>query len=265
MLTRIVSGIVLLFILVVVLLKGGVYIYIGATVCSLIALHEYFKVFRDNGYRPLEITCYISTIAIYSMVSLSKLTFSHIVLNAIYVIVVVAAYHIIRKKIRVEDLMVSLLGFIYIPVFLCHVNLLSNIGPIYVWLVCIFAWGTDTSAYFAGMFFGKTKLIPEISPKKTVEGAIGGIFGTTIITVIFAVMFNEPNPMYFVPLAVVGSVSSQLGDLFASAIKREFNIKDYGNFIPGHGGMLDRIDSVLFAAPLTYYGVILIDFVQKLG
>ena len=159
--------------------------------------------------------------------------------------------------------MVTLLGFIYIPVFLSHINLLSNTGSIYIWLVFIFAWISDTFAYFTGVFFGKHKLIPHISPKKTIEGSIGGILGTVLVTVAFAMFFKEENPIYFVPLAIVGSTVSQLGDLFASAIKREFNIKDYGNLIPGHGGVLDRFDSILFTAPLTYYGVILIGYIQS--
>ena len=264
MLTRILSSLALLPVLFLVVIKGGVYMYIGGMVCALIGLYEYFRVFEKSGYKPLTVWSYLLTIAMYTMISLSELQFSHIVLNMLYLLVAFGAYRIITKKIRVEDMMVTLLGFIYVPVFLSHANLMSKMGSIYVWLVFIFAWVSDSSAYFAGFFFGKHKLIPEISPKKTVEGAIGGVFGTVIFTVAFAMFFNEPSPMYFVPLAIVGSIVSQLGDLFASAIKRELNIKDYGNLIPGHGGVLDRFDSILFTAPLTYYGITLIDFINSL-
>lgn len=263
MLTRIVSGLVLLPVLLFVIIKGGVFIYIGGMICSLIGLYEYFKVFKGNGYRPLETLSYVLTLVMYSLISLTTLTYSHIVLNVIYVLFAVGALYIIKQKIRVEDLMVTTLGFIYVPVFLSHINLLSNMGSIYIWLVFIFAWISDTFAYFTGVFFGKHKLIPQISPKKTIEGSIGGILGTVLVTVGFAMVFKEDNPMYFVPLAMVGSVVSQLGDLFASAIKREFKIKDYGNLIPGHGGILDRFDSILFTAPLTYYGVTLISYIQN--
>lgn len=263
MLTRIISGLILLPVLLFVISKGGVYIYMGGMLFSLIGLFEYFRAFKQNAYKPLEITSYILTITLYSMMSLTTLTYSHIVLNMIYVLVAVGALYIINQRIRVEDLMVTLLGFIYIPVFLSHINLLSNMGSIYIWLVFIFAWISDTFAYFTGVFFGKHKLIPRISPKKTIEGSVGGILGTVLVTVAFAMFFKEENPIYFVPLAIVGSTVSQLGDLFASAIKREFNIKDYGNLIPGHGGVLDRFDSILFTAPLTYYGVILIGYIQS--
>ena len=263
MLTRIVSGLILLPVLFFVTIKGGVYIYIGGMACGLIGLFEFFKVFKENGYRPLQILSYILTVIMFTLISLTNLAYSHIVLNVLYVLFAVGALYIITQKIRVEDLMVTVLGFIYVPVFLSHINLMSNMGSIYIWLIYIFAWVSDTSAYFAGVFFGKHKLIPRISPKKTIEGSIGGIIGTAIFTLIFAMIFKEDNPIYFVPLAMVGSIVSQLGDLFASAIKREFKIKDYGNLIPGHGGVLDRFDSILFTAPLTYYGITLISYIQN--
>lgn len=265
MLKRIISGLILLPVLFLVTLKGGVYIYIGGVLCSLIGLFEFFRVFKENGYKPLNFTAYVLTIAMYTLISLSNLQYSHIVLNILYILFAVGAYYIILRKIRVEDLMVTLSGFVYIPVFLSHINLLSQMGSIYIWLVFIFAWISDTCAYFVGVLFGKHKLIPQISPKKTIEGSLGGIMGTVLFTVGFAMFFGEPNPMYFVPLAIVGSVVSQLGDLFASAIKREYKVKDYGNLIPGHGGVLDRFDSILFTAPLTYYGITLIEFIQNIS
>lgn len=270
MLVRVISSLVLLPLLFLVILKGGVFIYLGGMICSLIGLYEYFRVFRENGYRPLALWSFLLTVAMYTMISLSQLQFSHIVINMLYLLVALGAYLIIVGKIRMQDLMVSVLGFVYIPVFLSHINLLSQMGSIYIWLVFIFAWVSDTSAYFSGLLFGKNKLIPQISPKKTVEGSIGGVLGTVIVTVAFAMIFRMkdaplyPNPMYFVPLAIVGSVVSQLGDLFASAIKRELKIKDFGNIIPGHGGLLDRFDSILFTAPLTYYGITLIEFIKSL-
>lgn len=263
MLKRIISGLLLLPVFFFVIIKGGIYIFLGGLVCSLIGLKEFFKVFEDNGYKPLKITTYISTIIMYTTMTYVGMAFSHIIINIAYVIVAIGAIYIIRKRIKVEDLMITLTGYIYIPVFLSHINLLSMQESIFIWLIFIFAWGSDTCAYFAGMFFGKHKLIPEISPKKTIEGAIGGVIGTMIITLLFARYFHEANLVYFIPFAIVGSVVSQIGDLFASAIKREFGIKDYGNLIPGHGGILDRFDSILFTAPLTYYGMTLIYFLQS--
>lgn len=127
-------------------------------------------------------------------------------------------------------------------------------GSVYVWLPFIAAWATDTFAYFTGRFLGKHKLIEKISPKKTVEGAIGGVFGAAIGFLIFAATMGnalniEFNMTYVIILAVTSSVISQLGDLFASAIKRENGIKDFGNIMPGHGGVLDRFDSLILTVP----------------
>ncbi|MGB5823227.1 MAG: phosphatidate cytidylyltransferase [Proteocatella sp.] len=264
MLTRIVSGLLLLPIFFLVIIKGGIFIYLGGLICSLIGLYEFFRVFEKSGYKPLKITTYMATTIMYTAMTYSGMDFSYIIISIAYIIIAAGAIYIINRRIRVEDLMITLMGYIYVPVFLSHINLLSIEGSIFIWLLFIFAWGSDTCAYFAGMFFGKHKLIPEISPKKTIEGAIGGIIGTVILTLLFATYFKEPNLLYFIPLAVIGSIVSQIGDLFASAIKREFGIKDYGNLIPGHGGILDRFDSILFTAPLTYYGITFIYFLQHL-
>ena len=261
MLTRIISGLVLLPLLFFVIINGGISIYLGALICSLIGLYEFFRVFEGSGYKPLKTTIYAMTVIMYTAMTYSGMSYSHIVISVTYLIFAVGAVYIMNRRIRVEDLMITIMGYIYIPVFLSHINLLSMDQTIYIWLVFIFAWGSDTCAYFTGMFFGKHKLIPEISPKKTIEGAIGGVVGTVLLTLVFARYFQEPNPMYFIPLAMIGSTVSQIGDLFASAIKREFGIKDYGNLIPGHGGILDRFDSILFTAPLTYYGITFITYI----
>lgn len=131
-------------------------------------------------------------------------------------------------------------------------------GIYYLLLVLNFACVCDMGAYFVGVSMGKTKLCPEISPNKTVEGALGGIVSSVIATLVITLCFGYfdkilPTLLITIPLCVVGMI----GDLFASIIKRKVGIKDYGNLIPGHGGILDRVDSVLFIAPLVYSLMIL--------
>ncbi|MBE6810688.1 MAG: hypothetical protein E7521_06495 [Ruminococcaceae bacterium] len=126
-------------------------------------------------------------------------------------------------------------------------------GIYYLLLVLNFACVCDMGAYFVGVSLGKTKLCPEISPKKTVEGALGGIISSVIVSLVITLCFSKfnkilPVMLLTVPLCAVGMA----GDLFASIIKRKVGIKDYGNLIPGHGGILDRVDSVLFISPLVY-------------
>ena len=126
-----------------------------------------------------------------------------------------------------------------------------DMGKIYVWLIFIIAFATDTCAYFTGYAFGKHKLIPKVSPKKTIEGSIGGILGSTLICLAFGYYFNIDLKVIVI-LGFLGSIVAQVGDLFASSIKRYVGIKDYGKLIPGHGGILDRFDSVILVAPFVY-------------
>jgi len=131
-------------------------------------------------------------------------------------------------------------------------------GNILIWLLFVSAWATDSMAYFTGMAIGKHKLCPKISPKKTVEGAIGGILGCVVFDILFIYIISRFNTFSVnytnaIILALLASVFSQIGDLAASRIKREYDVKDFGNLIPGHGGILDRFDSALLISPVVYY------------
>ena len=125
-----------------------------------------------------------------------------------------------------------------------------------VWLIYIGAWGSDTCADCVGKLIGKHKMPSTLSPNKTIEGCVGGIAGAALIGFLFALGFYRDNSTLWWQFAIVGAVSSvisQIGDLTASAIKRNHDIKDYGKLIPGHGGILDRFDSIIFTAPIVYY------------
>lgn len=131
-----------------------------------------------------------------------------------------------------------------------------NGGKFLVLMPLVAAWGSDTCALFAGMAFGKHKLAPVISPKKTVEGAVGGVIGAMFLMLLVAFIFNtkaglEINYVSAAVLGALGAVFGQIGDLSFSIIKRQTGIKDYGHIFPGHGGVLDRFDSVIFVAPLA--------------
>lgn len=139
----------------------------------------------------------------------------------------------------------------------------------FILLILCFAWGGDTAAYFAGRAFGKHKLAPIVSPHKTVEGAIGGIFGSVLVGVVLTLVYSflsashnvitiQVQPRHYAILVVMGAIASVLGilgDLFASSVKRQVGIKDYGTIFPGHGGILDRFDSVMFIAPFVSIAV----------
>ncbi len=148
-----------------------------------------------------------------------------------------------------------------VSLFFAHIVWIRKEPVFGIWntiAVFVGAWLTDSCAYFAGRALGRHKLAPVVSPKKTVEGSIGGIIGAAVFMVIYGAIvgrFTSVIPDYknLVILGLICGLVSQLGDLSMSAIKREYNIKDYGNIMPGHGGVMDRFDSVLFVAPIVYH------------
>ena len=155
------------------------------------------------------------------------------------------------------------LGIIYVAITFSFIYLIrekNEYGRYIIWLVFISSWGSDTFAYCVGMLFGKHKFLPVLSPNKTIEGVIGGIIGAAVLGAIYNYIFLNKfyNNISYSTIRIaiasaIGAVISMLGDLTASAIKRDYDVKDYGNIIPGHGGILDRFDSVIFTAPALFF------------
>lgn len=170
-------------------------------------------------------------------------------------------------KYKAPQIMAAMFSWLYAPVMLSFIYLTREgfaHGSYLVWFIFLCSWGSDTCAYAVGVLIGKHKMTPKLSPKKSVEGAVGGILGAALLFVLythFAVnRFSEAAlPLSLVAaLGAAGAVVSMIGDLAASAIKRDHDIKDYGKLIPGHGGIMDRFDSVIIAAPLVFIGLIFI-------
>lgn len=245
---RILSGIIGLVLLIVVISKGGYFLSLSVYLISLIGLREFYKAIERNKFNPICELGYIWTTGLF-INSLYTFNYLEILLTLITIILLVLT--VIQKNITIEDVSMTILGMIYIPFFLFYVVRLD--GSVYTWLIFIIAFGTDTFAYIAGNLFGKKKLCPEISPNKTIAGAIGGIIGSIILTIIFSIYFQPYNIVKMIILSIICSILSQLGDLTASKIKRATGIKDYGFIMPGHGGVLDRFDSIIFTAPVVYY------------
>lgn len=177
----------------------------------------------------------------------------------VYLICVFTATVFSRGKIDYMNAASAFMGVFYIAVSFTCLVLLRETGKYFYLLVFIGPWTSDTFAYLCGRLFGKHKLIPEVSPKKTVEGSIGGIVFAAAAFVVYAVIIRSffdttatPNMLILAGAGAVVSAISQIGDLSASVIKRRFDVKDYGWIFPGHGGVLDRFDSVLLTAPVLY-------------
>lgn len=254
MLTRILGGLSLLP-LFLFLIIGGVPLYIAEVVLVCIGLNEFYKAFKNKDINPLFIIGYL--FAIYLGI---KNTFN---LNVeytyvtVFILFLIGIGYLLGCKNNIIDIAVTYLGIFYVAIFLDFIVLTVNDfdhGAILVYLIFIISFTTDTFAYFTGYLFGRHKLIPKVSPKKTVEGSIGGILGSSISCILFGYFFGIDMTTMAV-IGAVGSIVAQCGDLFASSIKRYVGIKDYGKLIPGHGGILDRFDSVILVAPFVYYAI----------
>ena len=176
-----------------------------------------------------------------------------------------------KLKLRFEKVLVCLAGGLIIPYLLCSVVRIRGmeLGAYYILLPFVMAFMSDSGAYFAGVFFGKHKLAPTISPKKTVEGLIGGIAGAVLGVMLFGIVLSvgfrlQVNYLYGIVYGLLGSLASVLGDLTFSVIKRQVGIKDYGNLIPGHGGILDRFDSMTMVGPLAEALLLLLPFAESI-
>ncbi|MGL4790672.1 MAG: phosphatidate cytidylyltransferase [Anaerotignaceae bacterium] len=262
MVTRIISGVILLPILLFFIIFGGIPLKIAILVVSLIGSNEFYKAFHGK-FKPVHLAGYLaSTIYILYVEFFINQNNMFNILVSVFLVVLLVILVIFHNDVAVQDVMVTFFGFFYVTFLISHIYLVRQYvnGSFFVWLIFICSFGCDTGAYFSGMLFGKHKLIPALSPKKTVEGAIGG----TIIAAVLATIYGFCIERYFtlnnvnsiilcLTTGVVGAILSQVGDLAASSIKRFVNLKDYGKLIPGHGGILDRFDSVLLTAPAVYY------------
>lgn len=274
--TRIISAIVMLPLLLLVYF-GGIWLKLACIAISFIGLKEFYDGFRNEGAQPCYIIGYCSIILLY-VLHFAGMSLEYFnggagqyapgreTLALLWAFVSVAAsliYGMDVEKRKNLDVVSTLTGIFYVVFFVYFVVLIdeSEYAHNYIWLIFIIAFGTDIFAYFSGMLLGKHKLCPNLSPKKTVEGAVGGVIGSMVFSVLFGVFFlaqGHALSIRFIIMACIGSVVAQLGDLTASAFKRKMGIKDYGNLIPGHGGILDRFDSVLFVAPYLYFYIAVI-------
>ncbi len=257
--TRLISGIVLLAIVIAGGILGGPVFWTLVTVISLLGVFEFYRMIglqKSVLFYAGGLLCLL----LDGLLFFGRAEAADAVC-ILALLVFMAIYVITYPKYSAKQVFSCYAGWVYAAVllsFLYRIRLEEN-GMLLLWLVFIGTWGSDTCAYCAGRLFGKHKAFPELSPKKTIEGCIGGIAGTALIAGVYAVCINNliagatVSVLQFVVMGVAASVISQLGDLAASAMKRNYGIKDYGRLIPGHGGILDRFDSIIFTAPLIYY------------
>lgn len=259
MVKRIITSIVAICVLVPVLIFSGTPVLpIAVGLATAIGIFEMLKCLGMHKKYVLAIPLYAVALGMPSFIRYSDINVGAacFIIAVAYLIVMFAAIVWSHGKLKFADGMATFIVCAYIIAAMnsiIYVRDFSDYGKYLYLLIFLGAWITDTFAYFTGMLFGKHKLIEDVSPKKTIEGSIGGIFFCVVSFVVFGIIMDvffdrSANILFLAISAVAVSVVSQIGDLIMSVIKRHYGIKDYGKLFPGHGGMLDRFDSILAVA-----------------
>ena len=256
------SGIVLVLLALFFIISGGNILLGGLSIISLIGMSELYKVMKIDR-KLLGFTGYLLCVLYYAHLYFAMDDNSQVVFLVILsLILLLAVYVFCFPAYRSEQVMTAFFGIFYVAVMLSYIYLcrMMDGGAYLVWLVFLCSWGCDTCAYLTGICIGKHKMAPVLSPKKSIEGAVGGVIGAVLLGILYGYVFQNQIPAEnasFLCAVVcgIGSLISMIGDLAASAIKRNHEVKDYGTLIPGHGGILDRFDSVIFTAPVIYYTI----------
>ncbi|SMP47488.1 phosphatidate cytidylyltransferase [Anoxynatronum buryatiense] len=250
---RILTTIVGLPILFYILTKGSHLLTLSLMTVSIIGLHEFYHCARQGGFNPVAWTGYSGTGILYIGFFLVNGGTAQQIAIPMTLVILLVVWVIHHKTVQMQDTLITWFGFIYVAVLLYQMLLIEELlMPHALWLVFIISWGCDSGAYLTGYAMGRRKLCPSISPKKTVEGAVGGIVGSMLGCLIFSKLLMPDHLPAFLLLGCLGAIVSQFGDLSASLIKRTVGIKDFGRLFPGHGGILDRFDSILLTAPFVY-------------
>ena len=267
--TRLLSGILLVIIALITVIMGGSLLFGVLLLISLIGMTELYKVFGIEKKAP-GVLGYIFAVGYYALLYFKPQLPGEslnwfMMLFMGYLICQMAVLVFAYPKYNTQQILAGFFGVFYVAVMLSYIyqtRILPG-GIFTVWLVFVCSWGCDTCAYVVGKLIGKKHIFPELSPHKSLEGCIGGVAGAALIGGLYAHFFVEaafPDQIITWTIAFIcaaGAVMSMVGDLAASAIKRNHNIKDYGKLIPGHGGIMDRFDSMTVTAPMTYFLAIL--------
>ena len=263
MLKRFITTIIALPIVILLVILGDIFLLIPVIIASIIGLREFYSAF--NVKRMRIISYIFSSLFLLSLYIPPELLLEFLIptdiilIMAFFVVSINFIIVFLYKKVSLRDIGIILYGFFYIPFMLAFLILVreSEGGFYFVWLIFISCFGCDIFAYLTGTLIGRRKLVNSPSPSKSVEGLIGGVIGSTLLGFAFGfiivIIDGSGEVMIMTTITCFfGAIFSIVGDLSASAIKRHTDIKDFGKLFPGHGGMLDRLDSILMVAPFVY-------------
>ncbi|OEU65880.1 MAG: phosphatidate cytidylyltransferase [Desulfovibrio sp. S3730MH75] len=248
---RCITSVTLIAVLFLTLYFGGLFLVSVVTIFSVVALHEFYSMFWKEESRSLsKMMGMLSGAAIVLTGALASHTWMLVLLLALFWIFnfkFLFSYSSSPGRTSYNDSMVLFSGLIYIPLTLQFVTSMNSWEILFVLLS---SSASDTAAFYAGTYFGKKKIWPRISPKKSWAGSIGGFTACVICCTVYGLFFGHASVIAWMILAGFLNIASQMGDFFESALKRKLDIKDSGNILPGHGGVLDRIDSLVLALPV---------------
>lgn len=262
---RVMSSVVLVVLALATILSGGWILALASLAISMVAFRELMVACKlsDPDWRKIrtfDVIGYLSIIFYYLVMLFAQDGRFLILTLFVFLMAFMFGYVFTFPKYRTEQVMCAFFNVAYAPLMLSCIYLTRQMkyGIYIVWMIFISSWICDTCAYLTGICMGKHRLAPKLSPKKSIEGAVGGIVGAALVGALYGffvvehVVTTQDITWVFALISAIGAVISQIGDLAASAIKRNHEIKDYGKLIPGHGGIMDRFDSVVFTAPMIY-------------
>ena len=251
--TRVIVGAVLALLAFVVVLYGGWAFFAVALGVALIGLNEFYRMMRV--YRPVVLAGFVG-VALMVFAAWTRAPQSLMGLLALSLVLTFALAAVPGPKPGVSvRVAITMLGLLYLGYGVGHLELIRRLtdGQGYALMVVFGTWAGDTVAYFTGRYFGATPMAPRLSPKKTWEGFAGGFIGTVLMVVFIGLYYRGIGEFHSLLLGITIGVMGPVGDLFESLLKRDVEIKDAGRFFPGHGGVLDRFDGLLFASVASYY------------
>ncbi|MCD4837351.1 MULTISPECIES: phosphatidate cytidylyltransferase [Neobacillus] len=255
---RILTGIIAAALFLPIVYFGGLPFVILTYLLASIGLYELFKmkkltIFSPNGFLSLLFLWVLLFPPQYENY-FNEFYYSKTELGIACILLLLAYTVITKNRFTFEEAAFSLLSAIYVGIGFYFFMEAREAGLVYILYSLFLIWATDSGAYFVGKAMGKKKLWPEISPNKTVEGSIGGIVCAVLVAIIFSLLTDiNATTISLIGITIVLSIFGQIGDLVQSAYKRHFGVKDSGNILPGHGGILDRFDSLLFVLPLLHF------------